>query len=265
MITNNCGIYKITNTITGDYYIGSACNISNRWSLHRRTLANNKHHSIHLQRAYNKYGAEYFKFSVLEYCEKEKLIEREQYYIDSKRPSYNILPIAGSSLGIKRSEEAKRKMSEAWKTRLPVSDETRHKMSDAQKGKHPTEEAIYKRSEALKGRHLSEEHKRKISEIRKGVPLSEETKHKISEALSGERNYLFGKHLLEETKHKLSELNKGELNPNFGKRRSAETLAKMSEAQKGKHVVSEEVRIKLSEALKAYWAKRKAEAQNAMC
>lgn len=47
------------------------------------------------------------------YCEIDKLIEREQYYIDTLLPLYNILKTAGNSLGYKHSEEAILKMIEA--------------------------------------------------------------------------------------------------------------------------------------------------------
>ena len=48
---------------------------------------------------------------ILEYCEPNLLIKREQYYIDSLKPEYNICKIANSSLGYKHSYESKLKMS----------------------------------------------------------------------------------------------------------------------------------------------------------
>lgn len=76
------GIYKIENIINNKVYIGSSNNIERRWKEHKRLLNNNKHHSIKLQRAWNKYGSENFKFSVLEECEVDRLLYLEQYYID---------------------------------------------------------------------------------------------------------------------------------------------------------------------------------------
>jgi group I intron endonuclease len=49
---------------------------------------------------------------ILEYCAAEKCLEREQYYLDLLTPEYNILKVAGSSLGRKHSDEAKAKMRE---------------------------------------------------------------------------------------------------------------------------------------------------------
>ena len=105
--------------------------------------------------------------------------------------------ISEGNKGQKRSEETKAKMREAWKNRPPMSEETRQKIAQSNKGKgHPhTEEEKRKISEAQKGkprpyasRPRSEETKRKLSEAKKGVkrgPLSEEWRRKISEAGKG--------------------------------------------------------------------------------
>ena len=57
-----------------------------------------------------KYGYGGFSLEILEYCDRDKVIEREQYYIDLLKPEYNILQTAGSSLGFKYSEDTKAKM-----------------------------------------------------------------------------------------------------------------------------------------------------------
>ena len=48
-----------------------------------------------------------FSLGILEYCEGEQVVNREQYYIDLLDPQYNICPIAGSSLGRKVSDETR--------------------------------------------------------------------------------------------------------------------------------------------------------------
>lgn len=58
------GIYVITNMTTGTVYIGQAVNIRRRWESHRHYLAANKHGNRYLQNAWNKYGADAFKFSI---------------------------------------------------------------------------------------------------------------------------------------------------------------------------------------------------------
>jgi len=60
-------------------------------------------------------GYSNFSLAIIEYCEPENCLKREQYYIDLLKPEYNILKIAGSSLGHKHSQETRANMSEAKK------------------------------------------------------------------------------------------------------------------------------------------------------
>lgn len=76
------GIYCIENLSTNKKYIGQSVNISERWKKHISELNNGLHHNDYLQKAWNKYGIENFKFYVLEYCPIDKLNEKEIYYID---------------------------------------------------------------------------------------------------------------------------------------------------------------------------------------
>lgn len=63
--------------------------------------------------------------------------------------------------------------------------------------------------------------------------LSEEHKQKISESNSGEKHYMYGKHLADETKKKISDTHIGEKNNFYGKRHSDESKRKISKANKG--------------------------------
>jgi len=205
------GIYQIRNVINEKIYIGSAINIDRRWNEHVSLLKRTKHHSRHLQSAWNKYGEENFEFSILEECEKEQLVEREQYYIDSVCPEYNICKKAYSKLGTRHTEESRLKMSLA-----------------------------------NIGKHLSFETREKMSLARKNVSV--ETREKISRALKGHKRGMLGKHHSEETCMKMSLALTGNKNHNE-KRASEEARAKMSLAQKGK-TVSLEARLKISRAQK---------------
>lgn len=99
------GIYKIVNTATGDTYVGSAVKLSYRWSRHKWALNAGKHHNTHLQRAWQKYGCGAFEFVVVETCDVEDLIPREQHAIDALRPTYNCARSATSRRGTKNSPE----------------------------------------------------------------------------------------------------------------------------------------------------------------
>lgn len=59
------GIYTVTNTVSETVYVGQARNIRKRWEVHRCTLESGKHRNGYLQRAWNKYGAEVFRFEVI--------------------------------------------------------------------------------------------------------------------------------------------------------------------------------------------------------
>ena len=86
------GIYKITCKENNQFYIGSSKNIQERWLHHLYDLKNNKHHSIYLQRSFNKYGEKSLTFEVMlemvEYNE-ELLRLIEYYYIEELKPSFN--------------------------------------------------------------------------------------------------------------------------------------------------------------------------------
>jgi len=138
------GIYKITNLVNNKIYIGSAIRIDRRFYAHKSQLNKNCHVNRHLQNAWNQHGPESFAFERLEKVKsKSKLIEREQYYLDTllyaqeflkkedvrfSELGYNLNPTAGSNLGVKYSEESKKKMGE-WE-RTP---EMREKLSTINK------------------------------------------------------------------------------------------------------------------------------------
>jgi group I intron endonuclease len=100
------GIYKIQSVIKPErIYIGSAVDVKQRWAVHLHTLRNNKHHSIKLQRHFNKYAESDLIFIIIEPCFPEFLIIREQYYLDNNITYFNNSKIAGSPLGVKHSKE----------------------------------------------------------------------------------------------------------------------------------------------------------------
>jgi len=116
-------------------YVGSTIKFNKRKNSHLSKLKKNEHHSIILQNAWNKYGKENFEFIILEHIEnKDKLIEREQWWIDNTPSQYNVCPVAGNCEGRKHTSEAKRKIGEYNKTLRKFSYETRKKISDSKLG-----------------------------------------------------------------------------------------------------------------------------------
>ena len=90
-----CGIYKIQNRINGDCYVGQSINIEHRWARHK-TIGKNynvNYINIALYKAFYEFGIENFDFSIIEICNKEKLNEREIYwikYFNSFKNGYNM-------------------------------------------------------------------------------------------------------------------------------------------------------------------------------
>lgn len=208
------GVYEIVNWEDGkaSTYIGSAINTKKRWRRHRLDLRAGRHHNAHLQHAWDKYGEAAFTFNVLEEVEDDMLLVMEQEYLNDyfdRGHCYNIAITAGpagpmseetkrkigeANKGKKRSEEQRRKMSEIMMGKQnalghKLTEETKRRLNEIHRNYRTTKETRRKMREANKGRRLSEEHKHKLSEAHKGKKHSEETKRKISESLKNRRFY----------------------------------------------------------------------------
>jgi len=142
------GIYKIVNTINNKFYIGSSKDLSIRWQTHVARLERNYHHNILLQRAWDKYGSDNFVFEVIETCDINKLLEREQYYLDTLSAcnhsiGYNISPTAGRTDGMICSDETKQ-LLRSINLGKTASDETRSKQAKASQNRKHSNETISK-------------------------------------------------------------------------------------------------------------------------
>lgn len=128
-MNNISGIYQIRCLVNNEIYIGSAFDLKRRHKEHINDLKRNDHHSHYLNRCYNKYGHEIcLEFSVLEHCSVEELIDRENHYLWMLKPKFNTNLCANSSLGVKRTEEQRTRMSLS-RIGSKHSDNTKKKMS----------------------------------------------------------------------------------------------------------------------------------------
>ena len=86
---NISGIYKITNTVTNDFYIGSSKDVKHRWITHKSPSRWNKHPNNSMYQDMQKYGLNNFEFQILAEVEIDKLKETEQHFIEELKPTYN--------------------------------------------------------------------------------------------------------------------------------------------------------------------------------
>lgn len=179
------GIYRIVNTINGKFYLGSTNNLFRRWQDHRKELRRKAHHSITLQRAWDKYGESTFVFEVIELVLPPFLLEREQYWLDKLHPygkkGYNISQSAQSpTLGRKYSPESceRLRISHLGNTShlgFKHSPEALVKIGAANKGRIRTPETIEKIRVGLIGRECAPETREKIGNAKRGQKHSPET------------------------------------------------------------------------------------------
>jgi group I intron endonuclease len=103
-IKDKGGVYMFFNLIDGNFYIGSSINLARRFRIHLNSVDSVK---LPLPLAINKYGPNNFVFLILKYCDRieDICLGLEQHYLDLYKPKYNLLKIAGSSLGFKHSPE----------------------------------------------------------------------------------------------------------------------------------------------------------------
>ena len=101
-----CGIYKITNTITGDFYIGSSKNVKSRLESHKWPSTWKQHPNNPMYIDMQKYGVDKFVFEILAEVEVDKLKEMEQEFIEKLKPTYNNRNANG--LNVERCKEYKK-------------------------------------------------------------------------------------------------------------------------------------------------------------
>ena len=217
MDARKAGVYLIRNLHTGDVYVGSSSrSIAKRWREHRSCLSRGRHENQHLQRAWNKYGADMFAWEVIEHAEgRDAVLACEQRWIGHYWGGrmgvdcYNVLPTAGSTAGYIASPETRAKLRART-----ASPETRARLSAAGRGRTATPETRAKLRVA--GLAQSPETLAKIGAAGRGRVKSPETLAKMRAA-------------------------------SLGRVKSPEALAKMSAAARGR-IASPEARAKMSAA-----------------
>jgi group I intron endonuclease len=198
------GVYKITNTKNGKFYIGSAKDIERRWWEHKNNLKKKKHINPKLQHAWDFYGESNFEFIILENTYDCKLYEREQFYLDVFKPymrdiGYNIAPTASGGDNFTYNPN-KEKILENMTVANNVghmhgkkhSDEAKERQRERAVGRYTLEWFIDKygtengalkykeRNEKLANRNINYSYDNGLKGKKRGA-MSDEMKRKISE------------------------------------------------------------------------------------
>ena len=109
------GIYRITNIITGDFYIGSSKDLKNRWANHKCKSKWNEQPNSLLYLDMKRYGTDKFAFEILEEAEPGQLKEVEQQFIEKLQPTYNQMNAKG--LNIERYKEYQKEYQKSERAR----------------------------------------------------------------------------------------------------------------------------------------------------
>ena len=139
------GIYKITNTITGDFYIGSSNDVKQRWASHKCTSTWKNHPNNQLYKDMQKYGTYKFVFELLAEVEPEELKVAEQQFIETLKPTYNQMNANGLDVE-RRKKYCKEYQKEYQKTEKGKKSykESQKEYQKTEKGKKSNRKAVNK-------------------------------------------------------------------------------------------------------------------------
>lgn len=209
-------IYKIRNVINDKFYVGSTVDSRKRFWAHRKALRLGNHDCIHLQRAWDKYGEDCFKFEVIEQLtSKEELYPAEQKWLDEhfgKDYCYNVAAHADSPMR-GASPEIRAKLAEKTKAWLEREGHPRQgiNLTPEERSKCAPHVSPKGENHYRYGKTVSEETRKKIGDTQRGKPkapgrtISAEGKAKIrAAAAAGHYSHWKGKQHTEESKLKMS-------------------------------------------------------------
>lgn len=128
------GIYSITNVVTGDMYIGQTIqDFEKRWKSHISALNRGNHDNEYLQRSWNKYGEDAFKFKAIHYCDELDILnDLEKYYIkkyDTYNNGFNMTEGGDYFLNEIPEEIRKKRLENLKKVNREKSDYTEHQIA----------------------------------------------------------------------------------------------------------------------------------------
>ncbi len=91
-------VYKIVNTVTGEFYIGSSKHVKKRWLAHKNPSRWKENPNNKMYQDMQEYGLDKFSFEILKEVEPENLRQAEQKFIDMLKPTYNTINAKGENM-----------------------------------------------------------------------------------------------------------------------------------------------------------------------
>ena len=164
-------VYKITNTVTGDFYIGSSKDVKQRWADHKKPSRWKRYSNSQMYLDMKKYGVDKFEFQVIEEVEIEQLKETEQKFIELLNPTYN--SIRANGLDIERYKETKKeyRKSDKGKESHKKADNKYYSQLCIYNGQTITLRALYKRFERQGIPHPAQEAKKYLIKKESKTPV----------------------------------------------------------------------------------------------
>ena len=149
------GVYKITNTITGDFYIGSSNDVKRRWKEHKKPSVWKKCPNNQMYIDMQKYGVDKFVFQVIAEVEEGSLKEAEQQFIELLKPTYNNYNANGWDTERYKESQKEYRKTEKYKESHRKSS---RKYNKSDKGKNYQKQ--YQKSEKYKEYQKSDKRKK---------------------------------------------------------------------------------------------------------
>lgn len=247
---NISGIYCWTNLVNGKKYVGQTTNLSRRPFFHISDTSKSL-----ISEAVRKYGIENFSLEILEFCEIDKLNDREIYWIselNSYKNGYNAT-LGGDHNPMLLPEIREKVTGDNSYIRRMSPEEREEWLKDNLRGENnPMYGVFLSGDKHFMSKKTSEERAQWIEDHRLGEnnPFyghkhTDQAKELMSKncamkrpevvsKISGENHYNYGKSLSDDIKLKISKKSSGENNPFYGKQHSNETrklLSKLTSEQ----------------------------------
>lgn len=162
------GVYMIRCKADRKVYIGKAADIHRRWSQHQCLLRQGLHQNVHLQRAWDLYGAQDFEFLVLQ--TETDPVQRSLLEIEYIKQHQALNPMYGFNF----------KDPSQTPQAVPEEPPSAHVVLPPLQVSHP-------QAKRQPSSQVSGETRRKMSLSRKGQPKSEETKLRMAAAWDSRR------------------------------------------------------------------------------